>query len=150
MLKHVTSYSVLLHDNFQIAHEITSIFVCCIYTQILVLLRKVAVQLEKNVVLHILVCTSWSKRNGTGHFCDKKQINQRINVKSKILTIQPIIHVVIKSYHHILKIVDMRAIWKKMVILEKQTLFNKTEMRTLEIKNEHTCFNISRVFMKMR
>ena len=78
--------------------------------------------------------TSWSKKNGTGHFGDEKQTNQRIDVKSEILTIQPIIQVVLKSYHHILKIVEMRAIWKKVVILEKQTLFNKTEMRTLEIK----------------
>ena len=34
-------------------------------------------------------------------------------MKSEILTIQPIIQVVLKSYHHILKIVEMRAIWKK-------------------------------------
>ena len=92
------------------------------------------------------LATSWLKKTGTWHFCDKKQANQRIDVKSEILIIQPIIQVVLKSYHHILKIGEMRAFWKKVVILEKQTLFNKTEMRTLEIKNEHTCFNISRVF----
>ena len=61
-------------------------------------------------------------------------------MKSENPTIQPINQVVVKSYHHILKIVEMQAIWKKVVILEKQTLFNETEMRTLEIKkNEHTC-----------
>ena len=96
-------------------------------------------------ILDIFEIQADKDKNGTGHFCDKKQTNQCIDMKSEILTIQPIIQVVLKSYHHILQ-----AIWKKVVILEKQTLFNKTEMRTLEIKNEHTCFNISRVFMKMR
>ena len=37
----------------------------------------------------------------------------------------------------------MRAIWKKVVILEKQTLFNKTEMRTLEKKtNTHVVTSV--------
>ena len=62
------------------------------------------------------------KKNGTGLFCNKKQTNQRIDVKCNILTVQPIIQVMLESYHHIL------------VILEKQALFSKTEMRTLEIK----------------
>ena len=44
------------------------------------------------------------------HLCDEKQTNQHIDVKSEILTIQQIIQVVLKSYHHILKIVEMRAI----------------------------------------
>ena len=38
--------------------------------------------------------TSRLKKNDTGHFCDKKQTNQRIDVKFGIHTIQPIIQVV--------------------------------------------------------
>ena len=47
------------------------------------------------------------KHTHTGRVCDKKQTNQRIDV---IHTAQPIIQVMLKSYHQILRIVEMRAI----------------------------------------
>ena len=53
------------------------------------------------------------KKSGTGHFCDKKQMNQHIAMQFTIHTIQPIIQVMWTSYNHTLKIVEMRAIWKK-------------------------------------
>ena len=61
----------------------------------------------------VVVNTSRLKKSGTGHFCDKKQTKQHIAMKFKIHTIQPIIQVMWKSYNHTLKIVEMRAIWKK-------------------------------------
>ena len=60
--------------------------------------------------LHRLHQIQADKKTGTGHFCDKNQTNQRIDVKSEIIAIQSIIQVVLKSYHHILQIMDMRAI----------------------------------------
>ena len=39
-------------------------------------------------------------KNDTGYFCDKKQTNQRINVKFEIHTNQPIIQIMFKSSHH--------------------------------------------------
>ena len=65
------------------------------------------------------------KTHNTGHFCDKKQTNQHIDVNFEIHTIQPIIQVVLKSYHHMSKIIKMRAIWKKVVIPGNQTILNK-------------------------
>ena len=47
------------------------------------------------------------QKTGTGHICDKQQTNQRIAMIFEIHTIK---HVVLKSYHHILKDVEMRAI----------------------------------------